>query len=108
MSTTVFRGDVFTLAFTIKQSDGTVLDLTGATIRFMAKKRLSDTDANAVIDKGVTIDNATSGLASVGLDATDTANPLCLIAEVEVTTAGSDILSAQFTLDIVDDVRKGP
>lgn len=108
MSTEVFRGDTPTLSFTLTQG-GSAFDLTGATVRFMAKKRLKDTDANAIIDKAVTIDDATGGLASVKLSTTDTANALCLFAEVEITTSGSDILTAQhFTLDIVEDVRKGP
>ncbi len=107
MSTTAFRGDAFTLAFTIKQG-GTAFDLTGATVQFMAKKQLKDTDANAVIDTACTITDAVNGLCNVAITATDTANALCLFAEVEVRASNGDILSAQFTFDIVEDVRKGP
>lgn len=104
----VFRGDTPTLNFTLTQG-GSAFDLTGATVRFMAKKRLDHTDAEAIIDSACTIDDATGGLCSVKLTTTDTANSVILTAEVEITTSGGDILTAeQFTLEIVEDVRKGP
>lgn len=104
----VFRGDTPTLNFTLTQG-GSAFDLTGATVRFMAKKNLSDADANAIIDSPCTLGVAADGECNVKLTTTDTAIAFRdLIAEVEVTTSGGDTLTAeQFTLEIADDVRKG-
>lgn len=52
------------------------LNLTGASIWFTAKRRYSDTDADAIIQKtvgdGITVDNAAGGLAHVTLLPEDT------------------------------------
>ena len=52
------------------------LNLTGATIRFMAKRRYEDDDSKAVLDyaigSGITVTNAAGGLATLKISAADT------------------------------------
>jgi hypothetical protein len=68
------RGDSGRLDVTVASADGTAYDLTGATLFLTVKNALTDTDANAVIDKEVTAhDNAAGGLSHFDLLTTDNA-----------------------------------
>lgn len=52
-----------------------VINITGATVKFVAKKSRNDSDADAVINKTVAIHtNASAGETEIILDTADTAN----------------------------------
>lgn len=102
----IFRGDTPTLQFTLVDTDSSAIDLTGSTVKLVAKIDPSDTDANAIIDSACTITNATGGLCEVKLTTTETATAQRLIADVQANFgAGTTILTAlQFELIIQEDV----
>jgi hypothetical protein len=73
----VTRGDRQTFAISITDADGVAVDLTGITITFTAKRRPTDTDAQAVISlstaAGIVTDyDPTLGTATITLDPEDT------------------------------------
>lgn len=88
----MYRGDTAAWDFTITQSDGTAVNLTDAVgIRFTAKNRTSDADADAVITRtvgdGVTVTSAVNGQVRVQLEAADTsalAAPLALAFDLQL------------------------
>jgi hypothetical protein len=73
----MYRGDdeSFDIAVT---KDGIAVDLTGASIRFTAKRRATDVDLEAVIAKtsavagGIVVTNALGGIARVDIVPADT------------------------------------
>ena len=84
------RGD--TQAYDIAVTDpatGNPIDLNGKTLAFMAKRSVSDANANAVISKGIgtgiTVTNAVGGLATLTIDLVDTS------ALVETTQLAYDL-----------------
>jgi hypothetical protein len=66
----MWRGDSESIAAAITVS-GVAVDITNASLRFTAKRALTDTDANAVftrtIGTGITVTNAIGGLATIAL-----------------------------------------
>lgn len=73
MSMTVTRRDDVVFEITFTDVDGEPIDLTGATVFFTVKKRLSDVDADAVIEKEITVfDAPETGVAELALDTDDT------------------------------------
>lgn len=101
----IVRGDVKTFTFNL----GTTWDLTGKKVYFMAKSKKSDTDANALFDKTCTITDASNGVCTTSLTATNTATAGKYFAEVEVrnTDESNPQTALQFVLQINDDIRKG-
>lgn len=73
------RGDRQAFAIAITDSDAAPVNLTGIGVTFTAKRRPTDLDADAVIQKstsagGVEIDaDPTTGLATLTIEASDTA-----------------------------------
>ena len=75
MANTFVAGDDITLTITATDQDGDAIDLTGASITWGLKKKLSDSSVTLTKStggSGVTITNATSGIFTVALDAADT------------------------------------
>ena len=78
---TVVSGDAYTgvrrLVVTVTDTAGAAVDLTGATLTFMAKRRRSDDDDAAVISKTPELASpqtgATKGVAYIALAEADTA-----------------------------------
>jgi hypothetical protein len=73
----MFRGDDESFDIVVTK-DGAPVDLTGAALTFTAKRRLSDADAAAVVQKdstagGIAIVDAAQGLARIDIAAGDTA-----------------------------------
>lgn len=70
------RGTDRTFTLTILDSERRPIDISGATMRFMAKKELDDSDADAVIVKtvgaGITLSDPTNGIATLTIEASDT------------------------------------
>lgn len=76
-SINVFRGDSKTIEKTLTDSDGVVVDLTGAELKFSVKKDRFLADTDALISKsspssGITIVDAAAGEFKVEVDAADT------------------------------------
>jgi hypothetical protein len=73
---TIIRGTSKTLVLTVKDKDGAVVDLTGATIYMTVK--FNATDVNCIIQKistdalQIEIPNPTDGIAKIYIDPTDT------------------------------------
>lgn len=68
------RGDSGRLDVTVKDTNGTAYNLTGATLFLTVKNALTDADSAAVIRKEVTShDNAAGGLSHFDLATTDNA-----------------------------------
>jgi hypothetical protein len=70
------RGDREEYDITLVDEEGQPLDLTDLALTFTAKRRLTDTDANAVIIKtdgdGITVDSPEDGIAILTLTPEDT------------------------------------
>lgn len=72
----MYRGDDESFDVHVVDRDGVDVDLTGAELRFTAKRDVTDADNDAVISKttgaGVTTVTAVEGLARIDIDAADT------------------------------------
>lgn len=74
---TMTRGDRREFDIALTRPDGTPLDLTGLSLTFTAKRRMSDPDDDAIIQKttaaGIVVDDdPTTGLAVLTLEPEDT------------------------------------
>lgn len=70
-----YRGDDLKLVVSFAQEDGTVYDLTGATLFLTIKKSISDTDAEAIYRDTITsFDDPTSGSQDIVIPNTTTDN----------------------------------
>lgn len=96
----ITRGDRATFDLAITDLDtGDPVDLTAMTLRFTAKRRLTDLDVDAVISKtegdGITVGaDPTLGLATLVIDAADTEDidaPRTLRWDVQVETDAGDV-----------------
>jgi len=78
----IYRGGTHVYEMTFVDENGAALNLTGLTVRFMAKKKVSDDDSSAVLSEvssgaspGIVITNpATLGKAILTLEPADTAS----------------------------------
>lgn len=108
MDFTLFQGDTKRINFALKRADGSLLDVTGATIRWQASKlkgqglfsstpSLSKDTAN-----GIEVVDAFSGLVTVVLDPADTVSISGdFYAELETVDATGDVAtvySGQFQI----------
>src|SRR3989304_1822511 len=78
---TIYRGDSAEWEFAVLKADGTVQDITGATLRWMAKARVDDLDAAAKII--ATTANAKCVLTT----------PLAGLCEVRLVPSDTDTLA---------------
>ncbi len=74
---TIVRSDDETLDILVTDQDtGAAINLTGATLKWMAKRRRNDADVDALISKaigtGITVTNAAGGVAEVAITAANT------------------------------------
>ena len=68
-----FKSDSPDYEITVKDSAGTVIDITGYTFYMTIKENIDDTDANAKVSKIVTSHtDATNGETTISLSSTDT------------------------------------
>lgn len=97
---TVFRGDTPPLKVTFKTPDGVAINLTGTTVFFTAKKKMNDSDEDALISKTNTFHyDAVNGITYFNLTTTDTATVGILYYDIQykatdgkITTLVKDIL----------------
>lgn len=107
----LIRGDTATFAFALVRG-GRPVPLTGAAIRFTAKRSLADGDAvfTKTIDDGLTVTDAEGGRIDVTFNAPDTRDldaPLTLVWDLEVTEAGGTVSTPLIgTLRLDADVRE--
>lgn len=108
----MYRGNDRVFSLTITRADGSPVPLAGASLRFMARLSVSDTDADAVITKttptGITVTDASHGMVDVIIDSADTVSlyaPCTLIYDVElkegsnyVSTAAHGVLLVKRTM----------
>jgi hypothetical protein len=86
------RGDSGRLDVTVKESDGTAYDLTGATLFLTVKNALTDADSAAVIRKEVTShDDAEAGESHFDLLTTDNATAGTRFYDVQLKTSDAKI-----------------
>ncbi|MGB8993631.1 MAG: hypothetical protein WCD80_16355 [Desulfobaccales bacterium] len=91
------QGEAKTITFTVKDAQGMGVDLTGATLLLGVKKDKSEADytlakADTEFDKS----GAASGIVSVNLSATDTAQPeATYIGELRCAWAGPVIKKSE-------------
>lgn len=90
----IFSGDDRTLSLSVNQSDGSVVDLTGAKIWFTVKNRLADTDADALIQKR----NTAAGGGDTEILVTDAPNGQAQIFIIPTDT--EDVDAAIYSYDI--------
>lgn len=89
-------------------SNGQPFDLTGATLKFLAKRRAGDADAGAVITKtdgdGIVVPLPTNGVAQVQILEADTAalanEETVLVWELQVTSSANPFTVAGGLLTI--------
>lgn len=111
----MYRGDTAAWDFTVTEPDGTAVDLTDAEgIRFTAKDRPADLDADARIAKtigdGVTVTDAANGQVRVQLASDDTsalAVPLSLAFDLQIADAVGGVYTvAAGRLEIKADISR--
>lgn len=93
---TIDRGDDETLDILVTNgATGAVVNLTGATLKWMTKRRRNDADVDALITKaigtGITVTNAVGGVAEVAITAANTnaITPGAYYWELQSVDAGS-------------------
>lgn len=92
----VIRRDDVAFEITFKDSDGVAIDITGATVFFTVKKRITDPDSEAVISKTITsFTDPTNGLATLQLSNTDTdITPGKYVFDIQLKTVDNKIASS--------------
>jgi hypothetical protein len=86
-------GDTKTLVVTVRDAEGTAVNLTGSTIKWQAKRSLGKAASlSKVSASGITLTDPTNGEFSVALDPSDTEDLVGLFHhEAEVTAADGTI-----------------
>lgn len=112
----MFRGDDESFDVQVFEVDGvTPVNLSGATLRFTAKRRFGDLDTDAVIvcttdDATITLVNATIGLARIDVPAASTDDLLrdtLLVWDLQVTDIATKVRTvAEGTLIVRRDVSR--
>lgn len=110
ISFSIKRGDTFSANITVKDSEGTVIDLTGKTIFFTAKKWVEDPDSLAVIHEAIVdVESPTDGIVTLTLTAEQTA----LIApgiywwDIQMVEGSSVISTSKQTMKVTADIAIG-
>lgn len=89
------KNTAFTVDLAFTEADGTPLNITGGTVRFMMKANESDLDAAAIVSKqtgsGVTITDASLGTAEATITSTD----LATIPQTKLFCEGAVYVSGQ-------------
>jgi hypothetical protein len=112
------RGDDESFDVHVVDRDGVDVDLSGADLRFTAKRDVTDADVDAVITKtltgavsdGITIVTAVEGLARIDIDDTDTdalTRGTLLVWDLQVVDSTDKVRTvASGTLRIIVDVSR--
>jgi len=104
----IIRGD--TTVYTVSFKDGsTAVNITGHTVFFTVKRRITDTDTNALISKTVTThSNAAGGITQVALSPTETTVATGThVYDLQLKDAAGNIFSShQGTCKVLADVTR--
>ena len=107
---TVIRGDTPTISVVVKDSTGTVVDLTNYMMKITVKRSTADTDVNAVIGPvTMTISTPTNGTGTATLTTTHTnLPPRKYFYDVQINNSSTDVhtVVGPATFEIIDDVTK--
>jgi hypothetical protein len=91
-------------------SNGTPVNINGYSAVLVAKKRLSDTDANAVYNKALTIQDEESGVFAYSITAAESATfeaPIRYYAEITFTPKTGEIFKIQGLIAVTEEVYDG-
>jgi len=108
-----YRGDSHSEVFTVRDSDGAAVDITGATVRFTVKEHLHQDQAAAVLAKSaadvdeVEITDPTQGEFTVKFTAAEmqALTPNRYVYDAEVTLSGGAVHTvACDVFDVLSDV----
>lgn len=104
----MYRGDTLNIDFQVKDDDGSVVDLSGATAWFTVKDQLTDSDASAIFQyqateptatTGITWTNASQGKYRVSINPADTDNLGDTVQELhwdsQVKTSAGEIYTVE-------------
>lgn len=106
------RGDARSFRVTVKDEAGAAVDLTGATIKFQARKHPHSSTAvlSKTLGSGIAVENAAGGVFRIDIAPADTAAlgnwRQEYLYDVEVTKAGSPVTVARGTLTIEPDIAQ--
>lgn len=88
----IIRGTSPVLRYTLVDSNTRGLDLTGATLTWTLKKKLSDPDSEALVQKPMTLTEQTKGKAKVELSTSDTDRVGEFVSEVKMVFSGGTVI----------------
>ena len=108
----IVRRNTFALSLTVSDSEGTVVDLSGYSMKMTVKRNSEDTDANAIIGPvTATISSPTTGVGAIALTSAQTNIPSgeyfydVKIENAGVTDRHTVLGPSKFT--VIEDVTKG-
>lgn len=103
-----YRGDSFQASFKI-MSAGLPIDISGWSIKFMLKKDVADTDANALISTSATLTDPSLGLYTLELSPADTSidTGSNFVYDLQHSYNGSYRMTISGKCDVKPDVRQG-
>lgn len=107
---TIKRGDTFSANITVKDSEGTVIDLTDKTIFFTAKKWVEDPDSRAVIKEAIVdVVSPEDGQVTLNLTAEQTSliHPGVYWWDIQMVENDSVISTAKQRMKVTADVSIG-
>jgi len=106
----IIRGDTTDITVTITDENGSAVDITGATVYFTIKSKISDDDSNSLIQKEIT--NHTdpiNGKTTISLSATETAEfpPDNYVWDLQIKFPDGTVTSAKYDkLVVLPDVTR--
>jgi hypothetical protein len=88
-------GDTRTLTFTVRDDGGAVVDLTGATLKWvLGKNPRASADITKTTSSGITVSSPTTGVAVVTISASDTTDlDGVYYHELQVTDSSSRVVT---------------
>lgn len=103
-----YRGDGLARTIAVTDADGAAKDISDWTIRFTAKVKDTDADADAVITAEATIVDGAAGSALLSVTGAETdIAPGTYVCDLEFTPLAGQPMTAKGLLRIVQDVRRG-
>ncbi len=108
---TITRGDTLVHRITVKNTDETAKDITGATVRYTVRERTYDGAQvlQKTVGSGITLTTPTSGILDATLSAADTAALVPSVGYVydcEITLSGQVQTVQSGTLSVIGDVSQ--
>jgi hypothetical protein len=106
-----YRGDSYGPTQYTYNSGGTPVDISNYTVKFMLKARISDADADALIEKSCPITNGALGTFSLTLTPAETealTPGIGYVYDIQLTnSAGTHRMTISNTCNVKADVRRG-